>query len=150
MATANVWVNKGGPKQIGDPGDAGIGALQLALLRSADQTAHQGHGCRALQSPKRQQRDTDAKFNAGSRHSEYQEPDNAERKTEHERGAFADRLGDRADDRALHHDRADADDGKRQAHEPLVPAVAIHQIEDADARQHGVGEIAEEIDGGEP
>ena len=115
MAIANVWVNKAGPNRLAIPVTLALAPCELALLRSADQTAHQGHQCAGPPIPKAQGKRTyDAKFNAGSRHSEYQEPDTAERKTEHEStSATTDRLGDRADDRALHHDRADADDGER-------------------------------------
>ena len=36
--------------------------------------------------------------------------------------------------------------GERQADGTLVPAVAVQHVEDADARQHGMSEIAEKID----
>jgi hypothetical protein len=103
MATANVCVNKAGPKRLAIPVTLALAPCNWPCSE-APTSRLKSHGRRALQSPKREQRNAHAKFDTGSRQSEYQKPGDSEGETEHKRRAFADCLGDRADDRALQHD----------------------------------------------
>jgi hypothetical protein len=93
---------------------------------------------------------TDPEFGAVTRQCEREKADDAERKTKHQRRAFADLLGDRPNDGALDNDRCDPNARQRQADGALVKAVAVQHVEHADAGQHGMRKVAEEIDTGKP
>ena len=61
------------------------------------------------------------------------------------RAALADPPDDRADAGALHHHRADADHGQRQADGPCVPAISIGRVEHEGRGQNHMGQLGNEI-----
>jgi hypothetical protein len=139
-----------GPEQIGDAHDARVGALKLTLLRSADETAHESEQPRVRQSPEREERNAGQEAGARLRQRDNHEARDAEGEPHHQCGALADPRGHRPDHNSLHDDRRHTDASHGQADGPLVPAVPVEHVKDGDARQDGMGEIAEEADPGKP